>query len=416
MTTDIDREQAGADERIPTRYWGWLGGTTLSLLGTQVLGFAMVWVAAGYGGGFAGLILTTINLPRTILLLVGGAIADRFGAWRVMIVGDASMTVVMGVFAVALLAWGHSRALLLVMALLIGIVDAFYIPSSGSMPRRLVPQSLLPQAMSARTLGSQLSAVLGGPLGAIVVGTIGLAAAASMNSASYAAMFLLLLVIRPRASNAAPAAGPTSAVEGTLVAHALDGLRLSVKDPLLRPALLMLVGTAAFLLPVIVPLLPVLARQQGWAPTHAGFVAGAAGIATATVAITVLFRGGLPRPGLAGCGGLAVAAVGILALALQPFYAGTIVAGALVGMGTGLFSTHIGPLVLGKTPPSHLARVQAVVALAQSLPLLVTNFALGSLAQVTTASTALVLSALALVVIVGVALTSPQLRAARRPG
>lgn len=67
------------DESIPARYWAWLCGATFSTLGTQILGFAMAWVAAGYGGGFAGLILTTINLPRTVLLLLGGVVSDRFG-------------------------------------------------------------------------------------------------------------------------------------------------------------------------------------------------------------------------------------------------------------------------------------------------------------------------------------------------
>jgi hypothetical protein len=46
---------------IPGTYWTWLGGVTLSLLGTQVLGFAMAWVAAGRGGLLAGLVLTMIN-------------------------------------------------------------------------------------------------------------------------------------------------------------------------------------------------------------------------------------------------------------------------------------------------------------------------------------------------------------------
>lgn len=416
MSSDTAAAHAAPDQKIPPRYWVWLGGSTISALGVQILGFAMAWVAAGYGGAFAGLVLTAINLPRVVLLLLGGAIADRVGAWRVLIAGDAAMTAVTAAFAAALLVWGPSGWLLLIVAVLIGIVDAFYLPASGSMPRRLVPDLKLAQAMSARQVSSQLSGVLGGPTGAVVVASLGLAAAAAVGSATSAALFVLLLAIRPQQTSSDVDPQPGASSGGSVLTRALAGLRLSISDPLLRPALLMLVGTAAFLLPVIVPLVPVLARQLGWAPTHAGLIAGAAGIATAIVAIGVIALGGFSRPGLAGCGGLAISATGILGLAILPSFGWSIGSGALVGLGTGLFSTHIGPLVLGRTPTTHLARIQAVVALAQSLPLLVTNFVLGSLAQAAGARTSLLVCAGALLAIVAMAMTSPQLRAAQRSG
>lgn len=254
---------------IGTRYWVWLGGATLASLGTQVVGFAMAWVAAGYGGAFAGLLLTAINLPRTLLLLLGGAAVDRIGAWRVMISGDAVMTVVAGGFAGALLVWGPGPWLLVSFAVLLGVVDAFYLPAAGSMPRRLVPDARLAQAMSARQLGMQLSAVLGAPIGALVMAAFGLVAAATVNSATFAAMFVLLLLIRPSNNPTGTGAGEPVTSPATASAipserkscigkEAVEGLRLSLWDPLLRPGLLMLMGCAAFLLPVLSLLLPVL--------------------------------------------------------------------------------------------------------------------------------------------------------------
>lgn len=407
-----------SEERIPKRYWAWLGGATLSSVGTQILSFGMAWVAAGYGGIFAGLVLTAVNLPRTVLLLIGGAVSDRIGAWRVMISGDIAMTVVTALFAGSLLVWGPNVWLLLIVAVLMGIVDAFYIPAAGAMPRRLVARAKLTQAMSARQISLQLSAVLGGPMGAVVVTTFGLFAAALVNSAAYAVMFVLLLLIRPRnpAPPAPPAAGRAGVPEQTVFQNALAGFQLSMKDPLLRPVLLMLVGSAAFLLPVLAPLLPVLARQEGWSPTGAGLVAGVSGAGTAVVALAVVFTGGLPRPGVAGCGGLLTAAAGVLGLGIFSEPLPTMVSGALIGVGAGLFSTHLGPLVLGRTPDTHLGRVQAVVAVAQSLPLLFTNVALGALAQAAGAKVTLFLCATALTAIAAAAIRSPHLRSARRPG
>lgn len=413
MNSDV---LVGSSEmRIPKRYWAWLGGVTLSSVGTQILSFGMAWVAAGYGGIFAGLVLTAVNLPRTVLLLAGGAVSDRIGAWRVMISGDIAMTVVTALFAGSLLAWGPNIWLLMIIAVLIGIVDAFYIPAAGAMPRRLVTGAKLTQAMSARQISQQLSSVLGGPLGSIVVTTFGLFAAAIVNSAAYAVMFILLILIRPR-NPAPPASGGVRVTGQTVFQDALAGFGLSVKDPLLRPVLLMLVGSAAFLLPVLAPLLPVLARQEGWSPTGAGLVVGVSGAGTAVVALAVVFTGGLPRPGLAGCAGLATAGLGVFGLGIFSEPLPSMISGAFIGVGAGLFSTHLGPLVLGRTPDTHLGRVQAVVAMAQSLPLLFTNVALGALAQAAGAKVALFLCATALGVIAAVAIRSPHLRAARRLG
>lgn len=374
----------------------------------------MAWVAAGYGGAFAGLVLAAINLPRTLLLLIGGAVVDRVGAWRVMLSGDAAMTLITGTFAGALLIWGPGPWLLILVALLMGTADAFYMPASGSMPRRLVPDEKLTQAMSARQIIMQLSAVLGAPIGALIVASFGIAAAAIANSATFAMMFLILLLIRATVREPWVEPAQQEMAKSRLSLEVLDGVRLSCKDPILRPGLLMLIGCAAFLLPVLSLLLPVLARQQGWEPTQVGIIYGISTGFTAIVAVWVLITGGFTRLGLTGCCGLAVAAVGILGLAMLPAHVALFGAGALVGLGMGLFSTHIGPLLLGSTPATHLGRVQAVVAMAQSLPLLISNFLLGALAQVTNAQLALALCAIALVLTAGYAMGSSQLRNSQR--
>jgi hypothetical protein len=53
----------------------------------------------------------------------------------------------------------------------------------------------------------------------------------------------------------------------------------------------------------------------------------------------------------------------------------------VIGLGAGGFASSIGPLVLGSAPREYAARVQALAALAQVLPVLVTNAVLGYLAD-----------------------------------
>ena len=45
-----------------------------------------------------------------------------------------------------------------------------------------------------------------------------------------------------------------------------------------------------------------------------------------------------------------------------------------------MFTAHLGPVVLGSAPRTHLARVQALVGLVQVLAVTITNAGLGALA------------------------------------
>ncbi|MGC4806647.1 MFS transporter [Micromonospora sp. DT233] len=401
-TTQVRRES------VPRRYWIWLGGVTFSLLGSQAMAFGMTWSAARWGGAFAALVLTAITLPRVALLLFGGALADRVGAWRVMITSDfvmAGATVLLGSTVLAL---GVRPWLLLMAALVIGTVDAFYLPSSGSLPRRLVPGAALARAMSARQAIGQLAAFAGPSTGGLIVATAGLAAAAFVNTGTFVVMAIILIGLRPRS---APADAPPPAGGGSLRRSA-DGLRVAWSDPLLRATLGIIAVAAGFLLPVSGLLVPLLANQRNWNAGTGGALAGTIALGMVVVAVVVTAAGAFPRPGVAAAGGLALAAAGVLALAVTPSTVPALAAAAVVGIGEGLFATHVGPLVLGGAPSTHLARVQSVLVLVQSLPLLLTNNALGWLHDASDVDVVLVVCAAFLLVAAALGVRSPVLRTA----
>jgi hypothetical protein len=354
-----------------------------------------------------GLVLTAIVLPRVLLLLVGGAVADRAGPFRVLLVGDGVMLAVTLALALTLGSAGLSPALLIGAGLAIGVVDAFYLPASGTMPRRLAAAPALARAMAARQLTGQLAAFAGAPLGGLLVALAGLTAAAYFDAATFALMFFVLLLIRPRDSP-----GDGLRPGPSLWLRSLDGLRVVAVDRTL--CLLLLVSAAAgLLLPVSSMLVPLLGRERGWSAGTAGLVVGAVALGTATVAIAVLARRASSRPGVAGPAGLLVAAAGVAGLALPLPSPAAVVLGIVIGLGTGVFTAHIGPLILGQTPASHLSRAQAALVLAQTLPLLGTITLLGTAADVAGTPAVLVACGIALAVAATAALTSPALTARR---
>ncbi|GAA2817532.1 MFS transporter [Kitasatospora sp. CM 4170] len=407
---------------LPGRYLLWLGGVQVGLLGDAALYFALGWAASAHGGGAAGLVLTAITLPRTALVLLGGAVADRFGARRVMLAGDTVMLAATLVLAGAASGRDVPFGLLVAAAAVIGTVDAFYLPASGSMPRRLVGAERLPRALALRQAGGQVAALFGAPLGGVLVALGGLSGAALADAVSFGVVLLVLLRVRP--AEAAPA---RSAGASGLLREAAAGVRLAAGDPLLRASLLLTGAAAGALLPVVSLLVPLLARAHHWGAGAAGLVGGGEGAGVLVVAAVVAWRGGLRRAGVGAAAGLCTASAGIAVLAWAPggpvadapvlggAVPGALLAvagGVVLGAGAGLFACHLGPLVLGAAPTTHLSRVQALLTLVQSGALVLSTGLLGVLADTAGARLPALLCALATGAAGLAALASPTLRRA----
>jgi MFS family permease len=99
----------------------------------------MAWIAAGISPALAGLILTLSALPRAILAMTGGAMADRRGPANMMMLAGAAIALTAVAIVVITMTIGVSSYLLIGASLLLGSASAFYVPASTSMPRLLVP-------------------------------------------------------------------------------------------------------------------------------------------------------------------------------------------------------------------------------------------------------------------------------------
>ncbi|AUY50873.1 MFS transporter [Streptomyces sp. CB01881] len=399
---------------LPGPYLLWLAGAQAGLLGDAALYFALGWAASAHGGGAAGLVLTAITVPRTVLVLLGGAVADRFGARRVMLAGDAVMLGATLALAAAASGWGTPMRLLVVAAVVIGTVDAFYLPASGSMPRRLVGAGQLSRALALRQAGGQVAALLGAPLGGVLVALGGLSGAALADAVSFGVVLLVLLRVRPqegRDERDEREPGQPGDSPG-LLREAADGVRLALADPLLRAALLLTGAAAGALLPVVSLLTPLLARTHGWGAGATGLVAGGQGAGVLVVAGLIAWRGALRRAGVGAAAGLCTASAGIALLAWAPGVPAAVAGGVVAGAGSGLFACHLGPLVLGGVPIGHLSRMQALLTLVQSGALVLSTGLLGVLADAAGARWPTALCALATGTAGLVALTSAALRRA----
>jgi MFS family permease len=393
---------------FPRSYLVWLAGAQASLVGDAALYFALGWAATAHGGKTAALVLTGITVPRTLLLLLGGAVGDRFGARRVMIVGDAVMLAATLVLAIAGQRLGAPTWLLVLVAAVIGTVDAFYLPATGSMPRRLVRKEQLPQALAMRQAGGQVASLLGAPLGAMVVAAAGLGGAALVDAGTFAIVLVVLVCVRSAFDVERSTRGEN------LLSGAVGGVRLALGDPVLRRLLLLTAMAAGCLLPIVSLLNPLLTREHHWSPWAAGLVAGGQSCGMIAAALLIIRWGSMRRVGVGAAMGLCVAAPGIAVVAVAPVSAIAVSGGIVIGVGSGMFAGHLGPLVLTSVPDTHLSRMQALLTLVQSLALVVANNALGSLADDTGATIATMVCATAVCAAGAAGLASAPVRDLRR--
>ncbi|BCJ34605.1 hypothetical protein Athai_21080 [Actinocatenispora thailandica] len=364
-----------ADAVARSGYGWWLAGSAVSLLGSSAQGFALGWSAAGYGGSWAALVLTATTAPRLVLALFGGAVADRYGPWRVLVGASVSMLAVMAGLAVAVAAVGIGPPLLLAVAVLLGAASAFQYPAAGSVVRHLAADRALGRAMAANQVAGRASAFVGPALGGLLVAALGLLGTSVLDAASYLGLLGVLVLLRGRLDR------PGLVDGGGVVARIRAGIVVVAADRLLRALLALVAVTAGCLLPIASLLVPLLVRQHGWPAATAGWVVGAEALGVGSVIVLVLLRGTARRAGVVLAGGLLLAGFGAGCLAFAGSGRAATGAAFVLGLGTGAFTTHIGPLLLRASPTEYLSRIQAVLLIVQTAPLLLTLNVFGWLAD-----------------------------------
>jgi MFS family permease len=173
-------------------------GQTLSRLGDFVYEIALSWwILQKTGSAEAmGLMWVFVVTPSILLLLIGGAVVDRFPRVHVMLISDIGRT--LAVLVVALLAYFDQLQLwhIYTVSFIFGVVDAFFSPAYNALVPQIVPEADLPSANALTSISANLGRVVGPSLGAGIVALFGTSPAFFINSASFlvSACFLIPLL------------------------------------------------------------------------------------------------------------------------------------------------------------------------------------------------------------------------------
>ena len=329
---------------LGSRYWAWLGGAVCSELGSNVMAFAIVWTATGFGGTAAGLVTSATMFFRVLLLLAGGAVGDRLGARRVMIACDSSMLFITSFAAVWFWLRSPSIVSLVVVGAILGIVSAFYLPAAGVFPRLFVSDDQLERVMATTSSGLQLARIGGPAISGALLAWIGLSWVVALNAVSFLVIVVVVLVVVPPRS----ARPPDSNHVG--FRQSWKGLYEGGRHRIVLPLLISLGALVAGVTPATVLLFPLLCRGHGWSSGSAGLMEAAFMAAALAVGATVAARGALQRVDVALVGGPFLAGAGLLVAAAAPSVWVACAAAGVVGVGLVAFNAHAVPRFCRRQP------------------------------------------------------------------
>ncbi|WP_309127501.1 MFS transporter [Microbacterium sp.] len=389
---------------MPRGFNAWVVATVGADLGSGVLAFSLAWVASGHGPALVSAVLTLTVAPSVLFGLLGGAVADRFGPRRVMIVCTCAFMSISAVLALTVTVRPMSPVALVVAAAAIGTVSAFHRPAVGVFPRMFVVDAELGAAMARVGMASQVAGAIAPPLGGILVGVIALSGVAWIDVVGCICMVMVLLAVRPPIAS-------SPAMEAVSVRGILRGIA-TAGETRGAPALLACVAlVAGAVIPSMVVGIPLVARERGWTAAEAGLIE-AGWIAGGLLAgAWFSWRGTSARAWRGIAIGPVLVACGLAALAVSPSWTSAAGGTGIIGFGVVIFTAHVFPTYVRLAPASMLSRFQSVLILAQRAPQLVVTPLIGILIGFTTTGPAFLCGAVVALVATVVVAANKTLRA-----
>ena len=365
-------------------------GQFTSTIGDYCYAVALPWLVLSGGGSAAslGIVLACYGIPRALLMVPAGSLADRFGPRRVMLGSDFARCLLTVVFAV--LAAAHESSLLAVapVAALLGAFSALFLPASMAMMPSLVESSRLTSANAVYTGFVQAGSMLGPVLGGVLVAVTGPSTAFAADAGSYLVSAVTLGFIsasaRPAAvadeagAPVADAAAEPAAAAGDSGAGSVWGL---LRQSRVLQIVLVVVLSANFALVGTTEVaLPALAHARFGADGY-GAVLTCVAVASILGALIVGRVGDRFRPAVLIAAAFVVAAA---AIAAAPFIGGLpgLAAGmAVFGLGIGFDNVVSVTLIQRWAPPDMLGRVWGLLMLASVGSFPVATFVAGLLVR-----------------------------------
>ena len=262
-----------SERRWQRRFWCIFSGQAVSLVGSSMTQFVLLWWITDATGSLAALSAAGMAalLPQAVLGPLGGTLADRYSRRLLMISADTlsalCMLVLITLFVTERIELWHAYT----MMALRSAMQAFQAPAASASVAMLVPRSFVVRAAGLNQSLQGLAVVAAAPLGALTLGAMPMAWALSID------VFATLLGIVPLLCFLIPQPSERHVHREGLWGEFRESLHLVWRTPGLRQ-LYLLLGLLVFaVMPTIVLLPMVVDVHHGGGTIQVARIEGLAG-------------------------------------------------------------------------------------------------------------------------------------------
>ena len=177
--------------------WFYLG-QLLSLTGAWMQSTAQGWLVLELTDSafLLGLMTAAGSVPVLLFTLYAGVAADRMDKRRIILTAQIAAAVLAITLAVLVDSGRVTYALVLAIAFLLGITQAFEVPTRQAFFVDLVGKRDLPNAIALNSTAFNATRVVGPAIAGFMIASVGIAACFYANAVSYLAVIAALLLIR----------------------------------------------------------------------------------------------------------------------------------------------------------------------------------------------------------------------------
>ena len=323
-------------------------GQGVSILGCWLQQVALSWLVYRLTGSAALLGITAFlsMIPQLVVGPLAGAWIDRHDKRRMLIFVELGLALQGLVLAV--LTWTDliGPALIVVMSLVLGLLNAIETPLRQSLLNSLVAgrREDLTSAIALNAMLYNIGRFVGPPIAGLLIGLAGEAFCFALNAVSFLALVFALKALQVEDSMRA---------SGSMAAMFREGLRYVLDSYPIR-ILLILLAVSNFTVSCYAVLLPVMAKKVFLGDaTTLGWLWGAGGCGSLFSTLVLAGRKSLPGTANAALAGALISAVALLVVAASSSFALSVIAMAVLGFG--MVVTNVGTnAVLQTIAPVHL--------------------------------------------------------------
>jgi MFS family permease len=179
----------------------------VSLLGTSMAPVALAFAVLGEPGGSAaklGTVMAGRSVAQVVFLIFGGALADRFPRYRMMVGSDLLAFAAQAAVAALFISGTPPIGLLVALSAVNGAANALFIPASRGLVPQIVDASELQSANALIRLSENSASLAGAAISGAVIVAVGAGWAIGIDAATFGISAVLVLTSRaPRTGRGA---------------------------------------------------------------------------------------------------------------------------------------------------------------------------------------------------------------------